>query len=133
MGNKETCWECTGSGWMAGGVPCKICMGTGSVPAPKKRGPARRNLPTGVDPTQLKECKTCGIPKFVTEFRFSLGKKGQVFFNGHCRTCCNEKYYKAHVSRNAAVRMEYQAEYHRDYRKGLRRNANTKNKPRNEP
>lgn len=26
------CWECTGSGWMIGNRPCKICGGTGKLP-----------------------------------------------------------------------------------------------------
>lgn len=25
----ELCWECTGDGWMAGNVPCKVCQGKG--------------------------------------------------------------------------------------------------------
>lgn len=29
---EQRCWECNGSGWMAGPEPCKICRGTGTIP-----------------------------------------------------------------------------------------------------
>lgn len=29
---EDLCWECTGSGWMIGDMPCKVCRGTGKIP-----------------------------------------------------------------------------------------------------
>lgn len=28
----DICWECTGSGWMIGDRPCKVCRGKGTIP-----------------------------------------------------------------------------------------------------
>lgn len=28
----DTCWECSGAGWMIGDQPCRTCLGTGTIP-----------------------------------------------------------------------------------------------------